>query len=402
MFYYQNPDERIRAAERQFASTGDLEIAAVLFGHRQRSGLLSSSDIELLAVLGFAPAQEAYASLGRATRPKWNAKSLWQEQGQYRGFRLALAALSYTLDKCVDPKVSTDVASALQFLQAATPETYTSLRTGPAAKVFKKITTRLKELESAILKKGIEKRSWGRGWEIPEGTKISSKMLEQQAALSNLLEIRNMLAPAKEATFYKVGNAIMDNAILVAARITKLPEKQAMAVLYDTVILPEALRLILLTPSFAPSALSRDEAYYMNEIKSGRFTNASVHDSDCPMPRRVKQLLPEDSYFSFIVWTSSKKEAVAKIERLLYNLYGYIPDYHFYTRGYKSSAESDVKSGMHEDVLLPENAVEVPIDVMRLYDPVPAYRRGEARNQELTRLEKYICKNIAKLRPDLY
>lgn len=260
MQYWSNPDERIRKLERTFASSSDISDAEALFAARMRTGELSPSDIELLAVLGFKEAQTAFAGLGRSGKPRWNAKSLWQEQGQYRGYRLALAALKFTLRELFQD--SSEIEEVIQVLDRANTENYEEFR---KAKAFNKVRARLVSLEKELLAAGTEK-SWDDKHFIFEQGQIPPKLIAQHTALSNVMEIRNMLGSTKTNSFYKIGNSIMDSAILVmAAKLERTStkkgkarsprleskaatkgEKAAMARLYDEFILPEALRLVLL------------------------------------------------------------------------------------------------------------------------------------------------------------
>lgn len=418
MQYWPNPDERVRKLERTFASSGDISDAEALFSARMRTGELSPSDIELLAVLGFREAQTAFTGLGRAGKPKWNAKTLWQEQGQYRGYRLALAALKFTIQELFEN--SPEIEAVIQVLDGANVENYNEFR---KAKAFNKIKARLVSLEKELLAAGTEK-SWDDRHFIFEQGQIPPKLIAQHTALSNIMEIRNMLSSTKTNSFYKIGNSIMDSAILVmAAKLEETPakksktrtprleskaavknEKVAMAKLYDEVILPEALRLVLMTSGISPSAISRDRSYYENEIKSGRFSNISVHaphslTEDCPCPKKVSQIW-QDDYVQFIVWTSSKKEAKQRAEKILYNLFGFIPHFSIYTAGYKTQAVNSLEDGTHEDALFPDGLSEVPSNVINLWER-SQFLSSEERKQ-LQKNENYVCKNIARLRPDLY
>lgn len=432
--YRINPDADIRALERQFRTAGDLASAEALFTARLRINALSASDIELLAVLGFPLAQQAFTGLGRKGKPKWNAKTLWQEQGQYRGFRLALAALRYTLNQTLaGPRFDPITQPALALLDGATPDGYNLLRDKSANKIFQKITRELGVMEKEIRQETDEDR-WRTALEdrreidealahglVPD-VEISTERDVPSALggftlLSQLVEIRNMLAPAKGNTFYKLGNNIMDTAIAEiskkqpgwtqemseekASRRAAQIEKTAMAILYDAVILPEALRLILLTSSEAPAALSRGTDYYLNEIKAGRFSSISVTPPpECPVPKRVNELWPGDTYVKFTVWTSSKKEARNRAEQVLYKLFGYVPDFGIYPAGYKTAATEDVEVGHHEDALGMQPLSDDAINLQELFRGPSA--RAQGAHRLLDQQEAIVCQNIAKLRPDLY
>lgn len=71
---FQQPDQRARAAQRDFQAAGSLEEAAAFFHEGLRAGLFSEERVDLLAHLGFEPAQ-ALSGQGPLPRARMRGQS---------------------------------------------------------------------------------------------------------------------------------------------------------------------------------------------------------------------------------------------------------------------------------------------------------------------------------------
>jgi len=468
-------DQKLRDLNRALAS-GDLTVAGPLFMARLRAGELSPSDIELLAVLGFQPAQEYYKTLGRTSKPKLT-KSLWQEQGQFRGCKLAFAAINYIFltlfNKCPDlnkslltttelKKLQADVEAALLQLQNWAP------RTKLADTPFKKVDKWALKIDSLpSVCKALIVDDWGmvgtenpvplvdlenlgftpsysnvhnihglfRAREMPLSDSLTRMWIHLSSALSLITAGKVMTSTAKKNTFYIIANEILDQVkfFMVEAKFdfqmdqwtTPAPRarrwasgrpgrqdrtvskklgkslKSEVTQQLAAWLLPKALELILLSTKTTPSLGARDNDYYLNEIKAGRFTNISAYSLDeLPIPKRIEEIWG-DNYVRFTVWTGSKVEAKKRADKVLYSLFGYIPHYSVYAKGYKTSSIQDIERGTHEDVLLTDQ-VEVPADVVSLWERSQLVLLEPEERNVLKQKEIWLAANIQKLRPDLY
>jgi hypothetical protein len=203
-------------------------------------------------------------------------------------------------------------------------------------------------------------------------------------------------------------------------------------------LIPSTLNAVFMSESIAPSAMSRGDDYYENELRSNRFAyirgtrptygshyadvipgvkaageNTLSYDDprrmQAPISKiqerlyvRVKETIPEDAkemefadaleeeqwaeeraehlqngLFSFVVWTGNRADAMERARKVFYHMLGYVPFFHIYPRMYGTTTGMGLLAkGLHEDNILQGAQVVVPEGVIDL-------NRFDARGREI-------------------
>jgi hypothetical protein len=435
-------DDRLRELIQQL-KYGETEVAPELLLGLYQNAQLGRPVIEFLAVLGSSVALELYNSLGLDHRPKLNA-ALWQEIGQNVSCQLLGGALNYpflqlfnkiamtvALEELSNPQIKNDVETLLTAIQNG--QILNSGAISRISKFLKKMRIKYKFLPDAdnyhqeeVITEYFKTNSLGRDdYKIIPGSKQERVLSSFYIMLLILSRFqKNCLAENTRNTFYRYATIILEmtrlfylenasdftmfldnsedmgaEARLGTARASNRLSKEQKAKRHsadqwlNSWLLPKAYQLLLTAPFQGSSAIIKDDSWYIDAIRFGRFTYVSVNP-DTMMEAKLQKFLWEEEYPYFLVWTTNKLEAKKRAEKILYHIWGYIPDYSVYPRTYsRGSALIKYQKGFHEDVL-PKS--EVPNDVFREGDSGLGGRR---QRQEV--LERNLDR-IKASRPDLY